>query len=155
MAAAHQTGNAAWFAAAIGSLGWLCQVQRAEAGHFRPIGSEGFWRRDADRAAFDQQPLEASATVGACITAWRSTGNSAWLREAERAFAWFLGDNDLGQPLYDPLTGGCRDGLLCDRVNENQGAESTLAFLMAATELRAARAADLPRPDLGIEQAAQ
>lgn len=155
MAAAHQTGNAAWFAAAIESLGWLCQVQRAEAGHFRPIGSEGFWRRDADRAAFDQQPLEASATVGACITAWRSTGNSAWLREAERAFAWFLGDNDLGQPLYDPLTGGCRDGLLCDRVNENQGAESTLAFLMAATELRAARAADLPRPDLGIEQAAQ
>lgn len=155
MAAGHQAGKAAWVASAIEALDWLCRIQRAEAGHFRPIGSEGFWRRDADRAAFDQQPLEASATVGACLTAWRSTGNGDWLTEAQRAFAWFLGDNDLGQPLHDAATGGCRDGLLCDRVNENQGAESTLAFLMATIELRAALAEASPHPDIGLMQAAQ
>lgn len=155
MAAGRQAGQAAWFASAIEALGWLCRVQRAEGGHFRPIGSEGFWRRDADRAVYDQQPLEASATVGACVAAWRLTGNSDWLTEAHRAFAWFLGDNDLGEPLRDAVTGGCRDGLLCDRVNENQGAESTLAFLMATTELRAALADASPRSDIGLLQAAQ
>lgn len=155
MAAGHQAGNAAWVASAIEALTWLCRIQHADAGHFRPVGSEGFWRRDGDRAAFDQQPLEAAATVGACLTAWRCTGESNWLTEARRAFAWFLGENDLGQPLHDAQTGGCRDGLLCDRVNENQGAESTLAFLMAATELRAALAEALPRAEAGIVQAAQ
>ncbi|MBW6399272.1 glycosyltransferase family 4 protein [Roseomonas sp. HJA6] len=155
MAAGHQAGKAAWFTSAVEALDWLCRIQRAEAGHFRPVGSEGFWRQDADRAVFDQQPLEASATVGACVTAWRCTGKSVWLTEAQRAFAWFLGENDLGQPLYDAQTGGCRDGLLCDRVNENQGAESTLAFLMATIELRAALSEAAPRPDIGIVQAAQ
>ena len=58
-----------------------------------------------------------------------------WSREAERAFEWFLGRNDLGLPLHDSITGGCRDGLHSDRVNENQGAESSLAFYLSWAEL--------------------
>lgn len=141
IAAGHQAGRPEWVALGIEALDWLCQAQTAEGGHFRPIGSGGFWRRGGERATHDQQPLEAAATIGACLEAWRVTGDGIWLIEARRAFAWFLGDNDLGQPLYDAISGGCCDGLLCDRVNRNQGAESTLAFLMASAELRAALAA--------------
>jgi len=155
IAAGQQAGRQEWATHGIEALDWLCQAQTAEAGHFRPIGSAGFWRRDGERAVHDQQPLEAAATIGACLEAWRATGDGAWLTEAQRAFAWFLGDNDLGQPLYDANSGGCRDGLLCDRVNGNQGAESTLAFLMAATELRAALAAASPSLAAGFVQVAE
>lgn len=120
------------------SLTWLTSVQTAAAGHFRPIGSEGFYPRDGARATFDQQPVEAQATVSACLEAYRATGAPAWAGEALRAFAWFLGDNDLGVAVYDALSGGCRDGLHPDRPNENQGAESTLAFHLALAELTAA-----------------
>ncbi len=140
IAAGRQAGRPEWQAAGLEALGWLCDVQRAEAGHFSPIGSDGFWRRGGARAVFDQQPLEAGAAVGACLEAWRATGTPRWLAEARRAHDWFLGDNDLGEPLRDRDTGGCRDGLLCDRVNANQGAESTLAFLLATAEMRAAGA---------------
>ena len=64
---------------------------RPTAGHFRPIGSDGFWRRGGERAVFDQQPLEAGAAVGACLEAWRATRSLRWLGEARRAFDWFLG----------------------------------------------------------------
>lgn len=140
IAAGRQADRPDWRAGGLKALDWLCDVQRSEAGHFSPIGSEGFWRRGAERAAFDQQPLEAGAAVSACLEAWRTTRNLRWLAEARRACGWFLGDNDLGLPVHDAATGGCRDGLLCDRVNENQGAESTLAFLLAMVEMRAARA---------------
>lgn len=155
IAAGHQAGIVAWVDEGTEALAWLCDIQRAEAGHFRPIGSEGFWRRGGERAIHDQQPLEAAATVAACLTAWRSSGDGTWLTEAERAFAWFVGDNDLGLPLHDARTGGCHDGLLCDRVNRNQGAESTLAFLMAAHEMQAARAEASSRLDAAFLQAAQ
>jgi hypothetical protein len=118
------------------SLRWLMGVQTAEAGHFRPIGSNGFYRRGQHRATFDQQPLEACASVSACVEAWSATGDDFWLGEAWRAFAWFLGGNDLQLPLYDARTGGCFDGLQDDSVNLNQGAESTLAFLLALQEMR-------------------
>jgi hypothetical protein len=134
--AGQQAGRADWLAAGLDSLDWLAGVQRAEAGHFRPIGSEGFWRHGEARAHFDQQPLEAGAQVSACLAAWRATRSLRWLTEARRAYEWFLGSNDLGEPLHDPDTGGCRDGLLCDRVNANQGAESTLALLLATVNLR-------------------
>lgn len=118
------------------SLRWLMGVQTAEAGHFRPIGSNGFYRRGHHRATFDQQPLEACASVSACVEAWSATEDDFWLDEAWRAFAWFLGGNDLHLPLYDARTGGCFDGLRDDSVNLNQGAESTLAFLLALQEMR-------------------
>lgn len=125
---------------ALESLSWLADLQRADTpkSHFIPIGSNGFYLRNGQRARFDQQPLEAQAMVSACLEAYRCTGEEHWMKEALRAFEWFLGRNDLNLPLYDPTTGGCRDGLHPDRPNENQGAESTLAFIQTLLELRLA-----------------
>jgi glycosyltransferase involved in cell wall biosynthesis len=117
------------------SLRWLVSVQKSPLGNFRPIGSNGFYQRGGKPAEFDQQPIEAHCTVSACLEAYRSTGDAKWHEEARLAFEWFLGRNDLGLPLYDPTTGGCCDGLHMDRVNLNQGAESTLAYLMALSEM--------------------
>jgi len=127
-------------AAGLESLTWLTNLQRSkgEGHHFVPIGSNGFYRKGGKRARFDQQPVEAQATVSACLEAYRITGDKRWRKEAGRAFDWFSGRNDLNLPVYDPTTGGCRDGLHPDRANENQGAESTLAYLHALLELRIA-----------------
>lgn len=126
--------------AGLESLSWLIDLQRTNSngGHFVPIGSNGFYERGGKRARFDQQPVEAQATVSACLVAYRITGDKRWRKEGRRAFEWFLGRNDLDLPIYDPTTGGCRDGLHPDRPNENQGAESTLAFLQALLELKLA-----------------
>ncbi|MFD2570715.1 glycosyltransferase family 4 protein [Spirosoma soli] len=117
------------------SLRWLINLQTADRGHFQPIGSNGFYTKGEPRAYFDQQPLEAQSTVSACIAAFNVTGDDEWYRTAIRVFKWFSGLNDLGLPLYDQQTGGCRDGLHIDRVNQNQGAESTLSYLLALAEL--------------------
>jgi glycosyltransferase involved in cell wall biosynthesis len=119
------------------ALRWLVKVQTSDAGSFRPIGSNGFYPRGKKPALFDQQPIEAQATVSACIEAYQATNDVFWVGEARRAFEWFLGRNDLGLALYDSTTGGCRDGLHIDRLSQNQGAESTLAFLLALTEMQA------------------
>jgi hypothetical protein len=130
--------NAAMTEAGLESLSWLADLQRADVGYFVPIGSNGFYPQGGERARFDQQPVEAQAMVSACLEAYRITIDKRWRKEARRAFEWFLGRNDLNLPMYDPTTGGCRDGLHPDRANENQGAESTLAFLQALLELRLA-----------------
>ena len=130
-------GDERMLSAGFESLEWLMQTQRCETnGHFVPIGSQGFYRLGAEQARFDQQPLEAAGAVSACLQAYRITGDGRWRSEAWSAFNWFLGDNDLQLPLYDSVTGGCRDGLHPDRANENQGAESTLSFLIALIEMR-------------------
>mgnify|MGYP005806349199 CR=1 FL=1 len=131
---------------ALKALGWLASVQKTQAGHFRPIGSNGFYVKGGTHAYFDQQPLEAQSMVSACLEAFRVTQDGAWLREAKRAFEWFLGRNDLGVPLYDSNSGGCSDGLHPDRVSENQGAESTLAFHLALAEMNVAAHAIAPAP---------
>ena len=128
------------------SLRWLVSIQKTQSGCFRPIGSNGFYQRDGARADFDQQPLEAQAMVSACHEAFLATHNTEWSREAKRAFEWFLGRNDLGLPLYDFSTGGCSDGLHSDRVNENQGAESTLAFHLALAEMNCVEHLTTPPP---------
>jgi hypothetical protein len=130
--------NEAMMHAGLESLTWLADLQRGEkaGGHFVPIGTRGHYRQGGERARFDQQPVEAQAMVSACLEAGRIADGKRWRGEARRAFEWFLGRNDLDQPIYDPMTGGCRDGLHPDRPNENQGAESTLAFLQALLELR-------------------
>jgi len=92
--------------------------------------------------------VEAGATVSACLQAYRATGDERWRKEAWAAFNWFMGDNDLKAPLYDVVTGGCRDGLHPDRANENQGAESTLSFLMALLEMRQLQDIHVPVPVL-------
>lgn len=117
------------------SLRWLLDAQTAPGGHFSPIGCHGFWQRGGDRARFDQQPLEAYAMVSACLEAFSITGDAEWRNAARNCFEWFLGRNDLGQPLYDCTTGGCRDALLQDHLNQNQGAESSLAFSLSLVEL--------------------
>jgi hypothetical protein len=110
-------------------------VQTAPQEHFRAIGSNGFYRKGQPKARFDQQPIEAAATVSACLEAYRVTQDPNWMKEARSAFEWFLGRNDLGLDVYDPATGGCFDGLQEDRLNRNQGAESTLAFLVSLAEI--------------------
>ena len=128
------------------SLRWLASLQKTQQGHFRPIGSNGFYVRDGARADFDQQPVEAQAMVSACLEAYLNTRDPFWTGEAKRAFEWFLGRNDLGLPLYDSATGGCGDGLHSDRVNANQGAESSLAFHLALAELKHAEHLTTPPP---------
>ncbi len=129
--------------AGLEALDWLLKTQHCEtSGHFVPIGSQGFYRKGGAKARFDQQPLEAAGAVSACLQAYRVTGDSRWRSQAWSALNWLLGDNDLQLPLYDSVTGGCRDGLHPDRANENQGAESTLSFLMALLEM-----SSLPEPD--------
>ncbi len=130
--------NAAMTQVGMESLCWLADQQRSDTGFFVPIGSNGFYTQGGERARFDQQPVEAQAMVSACLEAYRITVDNRWRKEARRAFDWFLGRNDLNLRVYDPTTGGCRDGLHPDRINENQGAESTLAFLQALLELRLA-----------------
>ena len=125
-------------AAGLRSLAFLVSEQRSAEGCFAPIGSNGFYVRGGLKAAFDQQPVEASATIAACLEAERITGDAVWAGHARDAFNWFFGENQLRQALYDPETGGCRDGLHADRVNENQGAESSLCFLLSLLEMRSA-----------------
>ncbi|MCZ6892010.1 MAG: glycosyltransferase family 4 protein [Chloroflexi bacterium] len=134
----HAMGNIEMTEAALRALSWLAKVQQAEEGHFRPIGDDGFYNRGGVRAHFDQQPVEAQSMVAACLEAYFVTQERAWLAEAERAFAWFLGRNDLGLSLYDPSGGGCRDGLQIDRANQNQGAESTISCLLSLLAMRQA-----------------
>ncbi len=117
-------------------LRWLAEIQTSENGHFRPIGSNGFYRRGSARAAFDQQPIEAHAAVSAYLEAYRITNDAWWYEQAQRAFDWFLGWNDLGLELYSSTTGGCCDALHVDRLNGNQGAESTVAFLLSLAEMQ-------------------
>ena len=124
------------------SLRWLITNQTSERGFFRPVGSNGFWKRGQSPARFDQQPLEAFATVSACIEAFNATGDVQWKKDARLAFSWFLGSNDLGLALYDATSGGCYDGLHENRVNLNLGAESTLSFLLALAEMSEMRDAD-------------
>jgi glycosyltransferase involved in cell wall biosynthesis len=120
------------------SLEWLAALQSTDDGLFAPVGTNGFCLRGREKALFDQQPVDACAMVSACLDARRVTGQFRWAQRARHAFEWFLGFNVLKESLYDPSTGGCRDGLHPDRVNQNQGAESTLSFLMALVEMRAA-----------------
>lgn len=134
--AGRGTANADALEIGLRSLRWLTTIQTAPAGHFRPVGCDGFYPKGGTCARFDQQPIEAQATVSACLEAYGATNDKFWLIEANRAFEWFLGRNDLGEPLYDPVTGGCHDALHSDRINLNQGAESTLVFLLSLQEMR-------------------
>jgi glycosyltransferase involved in cell wall biosynthesis len=149
------TGQSGVYERGIKALRWLVEVQTSPHGLLRPIGSNGFYKRNGARAAFDQQPIEAQTTVSACLAAYRATADPWWYQQAQRAFDWFLGRNDLGLELYAPLTGGCRDGLHPDRGNENQGAESTLAFLLSLAEMRLMQntAKGVQRPGLAAQVA--
>ncbi|HUZ96515.1 MAG TPA: glycosyltransferase family 4 protein [Edaphobacter sp.] len=129
--------NKRMVAAGTEALQWLLAAQhRDDHEIFVPIGSNGVYCEGGDRPRFDQQPVEACATISACLELYRLTQDDQWQTEASRIFGWFLGRNDLRISLYDVITGGCKDGLHPDRVNENQGAESTLSFLMALLDMQ-------------------
>jgi hypothetical protein len=138
--------------AGVRSLDWLVSRQVSPEGDFAPIGSNGFLARGGVQAPFDQQPVEACTVTSACLTAYCVNRDAKWMERAGRAFDWFLGQNALQQWLYDPSTGGCRDGLHADRVNRNQGAEATLSFLLALCEMRAGyQAVSQPEPALALQ----
>jgi glycosyltransferase involved in cell wall biosynthesis len=130
------TQKPAYVEAGLRSLRWLMTQQTAPAGHFRPVGTAGFGEQRKHPRAFDQQPVEATATIAACLTAWRADGDAEWKAIATRVFGWFLGSNDLSVALVDPHTGSCRDGLHPDRANENRGGESVLSYLLSLAEIR-------------------
>ena len=130
------TGQLAYTKAGLRALRWLAALQTAPAGHFRPVGTAGFGEKRMPPKPFDQQPLEAAAMISASLAAWRADGDAAWKADAGRAFAWFLGRNDLSAPLVDLDTGSCRDGLHPDRRNENRGGESVVSWLLALSEWR-------------------
>jgi hypothetical protein len=121
-------------------LDWLIDVETTPEGIFSPIGSSGWWPRGGDRSRFDQQPIEAASTILAAGAAFHYTGDEHYLRAIEAAYGWFLGDNDLGVPLADPARGSCHDGLSPRGVNLNEGAESTIMWLLALEHVRRVRA---------------
>jgi len=148
IATGERTDNEEMRSWGLRSLAWLAEIQRTEEGYFAPIGSNGFYVRGGAKATFDQQPLEAAAMVSACLEACRVTKDDTWSEHARRAFDWFLGQNQLHQSLCDPTTGACGDGLHPDRLNENQGAEAAVSYLLALLEMRSAeRARALPLPE--------
>ena len=132
-------GDAAASALGFRVLEWLAAVERSPDGWFSPIGNQGWWRRDGTRARFDQQPIEATTHILACEAALEVSSDPRWRAEAERAYGWFLGDNDSRLQVAEPSTGGCHDGLGPTRVNVNQGTESTLMWLTALEHMRALR----------------
>jgi glycosyltransferase involved in cell wall biosynthesis len=147
--AGARSANSRMIEVACESLTWLVKEQhRDDSEVFVPIGSRGFFTVGEEKARFDQQPVEACATISACLQAYRVTKEKRWLDEAWCAFRWFLGKNDLRVPLYDETTGGCRDGLHPERVNENQGAESSLSFLMSLLEMKHAEIVNAEEPSL-------
>ncbi|MDV3249746.1 glycosyltransferase family 4 protein [Devosia sp. BK] len=132
----RETGQPDYAQTGLRTLDWLMARQTSSAGNFRPVGSTGFGDVRQPPRAFDQQPVEASASIAACLAAWRMTTDTRWRSEANRAFAWFTGSNDLGVSLVDTATGSCRDGLHPDRPNENRGAESVLSYLLGLLDMQ-------------------
>jgi len=139
--AGELTGDADMVAEGLASLEWLDTQQTNKEGRFRAVGTDSFGRAYAEPLPYDQQPLEAWATVDATLYAYRLTGDARWMEAAWRAYGWYLGDNDLDMPLGSKTDGGCFDGLMSDRVNLNQGAESILAYQFACTAMARAVAA--------------
>ena len=130
------TGTPSYVVAGLRALRWLMTLQTTASGLFRPVGSESFGSKQQHPRAFDQQPLEATAAIAACLAAWRADSSAPWKADARRAFAWFLGSNDLSLPLVDLETGSCCDGLHPDRANENRGGESVVSYLLGLAEIR-------------------
>jgi len=130
------TRNPGYVDAGLRSLRWLMTQQTTSTGHFRPVGTASFGELRKPPRAFDQQPVEATATIAACLAALRADDDAEWKTVATRVFSWFLGSNDLSVALADTETGSCRDGLHPDRANENRGGESVVCYLLGLAEIR-------------------
>jgi hypothetical protein len=132
-------------------LDWLIDIETGESGQFSPIGNSNWWHRGAERSRFDQQPIDAASMVAAAVSAFRATGRRRYIDAAEAAYGWFLGDNDLGVAMADPVMGACFDGLTPTGPNLNQGAESTLAWLAALEQIRELRRSAQRKRGLAIK----
>jgi hypothetical protein len=143
IAAGDLLGRTEMLEAGVRVLDWLVAVQAAPAGHLSPVGN-GWWPRDGARSRFDQQPIEAAALLLAARAAFEATGQPHHRRAVEQAYGWFLGANDGAVPVAEPGRGACFDALTPTGVNANQGAESTLVWLLALEGARAVRAAPAP-----------
>lgn len=145
-------GKQSFISVGLETLEWIVERQTSPEGRFRAVGTESFGRPYADPLPFDQQPLEAQATVDACIAALEVTGEPRWGEEAMRAYRWYLGANDLELPLATAQDGGCFDGLMPGGLNRNQGAESILALQLANCAISALskRAENVAGPALAV-----
>ncbi len=123
---------------AVESMGFLLKTQMIN-GVYVPIGNDGWYKRGGNRPVYDQQPLEATAMVAAAVDGYFATKNRRYLNVANLAFGWFLGRNSLKAMVYSPRTYGCCDGICADRVNRNQGAESSISYLLARLKLEEVR----------------
>jgi hypothetical protein len=119
------------FDAGISSLEWLIERQISPEGHTSVIGNQNWYKKNGEQSAFDQQPIEIMNLIQTCATAFKFTDDKKWIKMARKCFSWFLGQNDLGIQLYNYQTGGCKDGLQSQGANANEGAESTLAWLIS------------------------
>jgi hypothetical protein len=138
-----------WAERGLSTLNWLVAHQASSAGHFCPVGSEGAGPSEFGTVQYDQQPIEAWATVSACLTAAGYRETYRYRTLADWAFGWFMGQNVRGLALANAITGACSDGLQCDGLNLNQGAESTLAYLISLAEIRQANE---PVPSLELSR---
>jgi len=129
--AGQRTSRLDMFDAGISSLEWLIEKQISPEGHLSVIGNQNWYKKDGERSIFDQQPIEIMNLIITCSTAFMFTGDEKWIDKARKCFSWFLGQNDLGVQIYNYQTGGCRDGLQSQGTNANEGAESTLAWLIS------------------------
>jgi len=130
IAAGEWMGNKAMTQQGLRSLSWLLSLQ-TEENHLSLIGNQGWFKRGETKAQFDQQPLEIPALLGACNEAFRATGDDKWRKAMDLCFSWYLGNNDIHRALYDFTTGGCYDGLRADGVNDNQGGEALVSWLLS------------------------
>lgn len=154
--AGQRLGARAMQAIGLQVLDWLIEVQTAEAGHLSPIGN-GWWEHGGTKSQFDQQPIEPTSLLLAAEAALGVTGKARYRLAMERSYAWFLGGNDHGVRVAEPARGACRDGLTAEGVNTNEGAESTLMWLMALEHIRTLRAqvADGPSASTGADRRAE
>lgn len=130
-------GRADFVRVGLSTLDWIVGQTVSSEGRYRPVGSDSFGREYASPLPFDQQPLEAVATIDACAAAFAATREQRWRDEANRAYRWFLGANDLDVPIASGADGGCFDGLMPGGLNRNQGAESILALQSASCAILA------------------
>jgi len=128
-------GREDFIACGLDTLDWIIAQQTSPEGRFRAVGTDSFGRAYEPPLPFDQQPLEAQATIDACEAAHNATGSARWIDEGLRAYRWYLGANDLDLPLASSGDGGCFDGLMPHGLNRNQGAESILALQLATTTI--------------------
>jgi hypothetical protein len=136
--AGHRLGAEVMLAIGVQVLSWLVDVQTVPAGHLSPIGAGG-WPMNKERPSFDQKPIDATSLLLAAEAAYIGTGDPRYRLAMERAYAWFLGANDLGVAIADPARGSCADALTATGVEKSRGTEATLMWLTAAEHMRALR----------------